>query len=279
MNKKSFKTCIYTYNTIYLYHIFNLQLKGAIVAKKFTKYDWRKKSQLSDTDRIAVSEYIYTEICERYGKIDFYFSVMSAPIIENSRCYFIEHKAIIADIIRWKISDGYFLNKARYRFANLQSVFVRKIGYVDAKKIPRGSVAQEGRRASRWNRDRDAMSVLFFPSFLSFACWTRVRPLKLSQMISDITVKLSRRCGSSIRVRSVARFSSCNSCRIVSERRKLLTRCYLRAVSRKAKMKMASSNIRITCACDNAEPWFHLGFDFTLSIMNFWLFGERMIYQ
>ena len=133
---------------------------------------------------------------------------------------------------------------------------------------------------SRWNGDRDAMSLLFFPSFLSFACWTRARPLKLSQMISDITVKLSRRCGSSIRVRSVARFSSCNSCRIVSERRKLLTWCYLRAVSRKAKMKMAGSNIGITCACDDAELWFHFGlwFDFT-SIINFWLFRKRMIYQ
>lgn len=53
-------------------------------------------------------------------------------------------------------------------------------------------------RVSSRNRDLDTMSVLFFPPFLSFACWTRAYPLKVSQMISNITVKLFRRCGSPV---------------------------------------------------------------------------------
>jgi len=44
---------------------------------------------------------------------------------------------------------------------------------------------------------------------LLFACWTQARPLRVSQMISNITVKLRRRCSGSIRVRFAARSSSC----------------------------------------------------------------------
>lgn len=65
-----------------------------------------------------------------------------------------------------------------------------------------------------------------FSRFLFSAGWTQAHPLKVSQMISNITMKLSRRWNSSIRVRSATHFSSCFSYRVVSERRKLLARRY-----------------------------------------------------
>lgn len=77
------------------------------------------------------------------------------------------------------------------------------------------------------------MSALsFLPSFLSrsllifFVCWTQAHSLKVFQMISNITVKLSRRWSSSIRVRSATHFSSCFSCRIVRRRGENFSRCY-----------------------------------------------------
>lgn len=130
------------------------------------------------------------------------------------------------------------------------------------------------------NGDRDAMSALsFLPSFLSrslplfFVCWTQAHSLKVFQMISNITVKLSRRWSSSIRVRSAAHFSSCFSYWVVCRRGENFSH----GVGSFKENGETTDAIPISKAnhiyvCNDTYTFFRLWFDFTMAIINFRFF-------
>lgn len=140
-------------------------------------------------------------------------------------------------------------SRVSYRFANLRTFRARTKDKVrgHGKVATRAYREREDRRASSVGMEiRTRCLCTLLPSFLSFsprpslfrfslpfplllvlffARWTQAHPLKVSQMISNITVKLSRRleqfhpcpfCHT--------HFSSCFSCRVVSESRKLPSR-------------------------------------------------------
>lgn len=136
-------------------------------------------------------------------EIDTYFRDTTAPIIEESLRYIILlNKTIIVSLCKKYPADIFRTNLLCDIDLQTCEHFVRRIGCVDAEQKPCGSVAKKG-RGSLSGMEIGTRCLYYFS--LSFARWTRAHPLKVSQMISNITVKLSRRRGSSIRVRSPSR--------------------------------------------------------------------------
>lgn len=249
-------------------HIHNIT--RAIVARKFefwlNKYNWVARHH---DNRVHWNT-------RDMVKIDIYFRDPTAPIIERAcGIIILLNRPIIVSLSKKYPADIFRTNLLRGIDLRICEHFVQKIGCVNAEQRSRGSVTQEGREFSLRNGDRDAMSILFFPPSFSLSLaghepilWKYLKWSRILRWNSPVVAAVPFAS-----VLPPARLSSCAECSLGKEK----TSYTMLAASRKEGKNgfQYRDHVCMQCMIQRRLLWF----DFTSSIMNFWLFRKRMIYQ